>query len=108
MDHAGNSPIAPGLPYHIRSWYEGESMTPMPCYEIFQKVFRKPPVWMETVVGLEHAKSRLKELAQGRPGSYFILDCENACLIVPLDANRNSMIDSSMRRSQQNQLSGSN
>ena len=60
-------------------------MSPMQKYEIFQKLPSRQPKWVETAVGLEDAKVRLKELTRMFPADYFILDRENAIFIVPLD-----------------------
>jgi hypothetical protein len=59
-------------------------------YEIFKKDHSKYPVWVETIVGLEGAKRRLRELAHSYSDIYFILDCQNSCLIVPLEMGYNA------------------
>lgn len=60
-------------------------MTPVPRYEIFQKLPDKQPAWVESATSLDDAKNRLKQLAVMFPGDYFILDAENACFIIPRD-----------------------
>jgi hypothetical protein len=75
------------LPYPIRTEDEGESMSSTQYYEIFKKAHSKYPVLVETIVGLENAKRRLRELDHGYSDIYFIFDCQNACLIVPLKMN---------------------
>jgi hypothetical protein len=59
-------------------------------YDIFKKAPSKYPVWIETIVGLEDAKRRLRELAHSNSYIYFILDCQNSCLIVPLEMGDNA------------------
>ena len=58
----------------------------MQYLEIFQKLPDKRATWVERAIGLEDAKSRLKELAQMFPADYFILDRENSTLVVPFDS----------------------
>jgi hypothetical protein len=65
-------------------------------YEIFKKDHSRYPVWVETIVGLEDAKRRLRELAQDYSDIYFILDYQNSCLIVPLEMGYNGNLGLSM------------
>jgi hypothetical protein len=60
-------------------------MTPVPRYEIFQKLPDTQPAWVESATSLDDARDRLKQLAVMFPGDYFILDTENACFIIPRD-----------------------
>ncbi|MGD0966543.1 MAG: hypothetical protein ABSA57_21975 [Candidatus Acidiferrales bacterium] len=53
-------------------------------YEIFQKLPSKQPTWVETATSLEDAMNRLKQLTHMFPADYFILDCENAQFIIPV------------------------
>ena len=52
-------------------------------YEIFQKLPAKQPTWLEAATTLPEAKTRIKELAVMFPADYFMLETENACLVVP-------------------------
>ena len=43
-------------------------------YDIFRDLAETGPIWIEAVQGLDHAKARLTELLEARPGNYFIFD----------------------------------
>jgi hypothetical protein len=43
-------------------------------YDIFRDLVETGPIWIEAVQGLDHAKARLTELLEARPGNYFIYD----------------------------------
>jgi hypothetical protein len=42
-------------------------------YDIFRRL-PGGPMWIETVQDLENAKARLENLAESRPGDYFLFD----------------------------------
>lgn len=43
-------------------------------YDIFSGMPEKGPIWIETIHGLENAKTRLTKLNQLTPGDYFVFD----------------------------------
>ena len=49
-------------------------------YDIFRKL-PGGPVWIEAVQGLEHARMRLANLIETRPGDYFVYDASSAKIV---------------------------
>ena len=49
-------------------------------YDIFRKL-PGGPIWIEAVQGLEHAKARLTNLIQARPGDYFVYDASSSKVV---------------------------
>jgi hypothetical protein len=43
-------------------------------YDIFRKTPDNPPIWVESVDGLEAVKRRLLELASTKPDEYLVYD----------------------------------
>lgn len=53
-------------------------------YDIFVGLTDKQqPMWIETIVGLEAASERVRQIACEKPGNYFVFD-----------ASRNQIVDS--------------
>ncbi|HTP43881.1 MAG TPA: hypothetical protein VMJ13_04915 [Candidatus Acidoferrum sp.] len=51
-------------------------------YDIFRKFPDDRPIWIETVQGLENARTRLSKLCETNPGDYFVYDPTTAKIIV--------------------------
>ncbi len=49
-------------------------------YDIFRKL-PGGPIWIEAVQDLEHAKARLTNLIQARPGDYFVYDASSSKIV---------------------------
>jgi len=50
-------------------------MAPRPqAYLIFAGLPDGPALWLEAVYGLERASKRVREIAQQKPGTYFVRD----------------------------------
>jgi hypothetical protein len=49
-------------------------------YDIFRRL-PSGPVWIEAVPDLEHAKMRLTNLTESRPGDYFVYDVSSAKIV---------------------------
>lgn len=41
-------------------------------FDIFAGELETEAIWVEAVTGLDNAKSRMDQIASGRPGKYFI------------------------------------
>jgi hypothetical protein len=50
-------------------------------YDIFSGLPGNGPIWIETVHGLENARTRLEKLSETNPADYFVYDA-NAAKIV--------------------------
>lgn len=50
-------------------------------YDIFALGPQSDPLWVEAARGLEHAKRRLKALAESKPGTYSIFDSRLATFV---------------------------
>jgi hypothetical protein len=50
-------------------------------FDIFQKLPDGHPLWIQTVDGLEEAKSQLLHLATTSPGEYFIYNSQKGRVI---------------------------
>jgi hypothetical protein len=48
----------------------------IPTYDIFAGHVDRDAIWMEAVPGLGAATDRMKELAQEKPGAYFVFSAE--------------------------------
>jgi len=56
-------------------------MAPRPqAYLIFAGLPDGPALWLEAVYGLERASKRVREIAQQKPGTYFIRDLHHMVL----------------------------
>jgi hypothetical protein len=49
-------------------------------YDIFRRL-PSGPVWIEAVPDLEHAKMRLTNLTESRPGDYFVYDVSSSKIV---------------------------
>ena len=49
-------------------------------YDIFRRL-PGGPVWIEAVPDLEHAKMRLTNLTESRPGDYFVYDVSSSKIV---------------------------
>ena len=49
-------------------------------YDIFRRL-PGGPVWIEAVQDLEHARMRLANLIEARPGDYFVYDASSSKIV---------------------------
>jgi hypothetical protein len=55
-------------------------------YDIFKRITDAgPPLWIETVASLEHAKQRLAALPSKERGTYMVFDLRLGKFIEPLE-----------------------
>jgi hypothetical protein len=52
-------------------------------FDLFRVEETGGPIWVETVIGLEHARQRLDILSSFKPATYLIYDYEDAKFIEP-------------------------
>ena len=53
------------------------------AYNLFKEDENGAPIWVETVIGLDHVKERLEELARSQPGKYLIFNPTDAKFVEP-------------------------
>jgi hypothetical protein len=54
-------------------------------FDIFSGLPGKNAKWVESAAGLDAAKQRMKQLAAQHPGSYFIFNTWNLCVVSEVD-----------------------
>jgi hypothetical protein len=60
----------------------------MPIFDIFSGQFGdKNAVWIEAVEGLGSAADRMKQLAAGKPGPYFVFSTEKGAVVAAIDTS---------------------
>jgi hypothetical protein len=52
-------------------------------YDLFRKDEKDNSIWVETVIGLNQLKKRLKKLSSLKPGNYLIYDPTEAKFVEP-------------------------
>ena len=73
------------LPWSVPRSSGGESMK-VPSFDIFSGLPNsKEAVWLETVEGLGDACSRMRELAAGTPGAYFVFHAYARTILASID-----------------------
>jgi hypothetical protein len=63
-------------------------------YDIFSGSNDGEPLWLEVVEGLEAARQRIKELANEKPGTYFLFDCSSQKVLVSIDTTGDGQLGS--------------
>ena len=59
-------------------------------FDIFSGELEKDPSWLEAVQGLASAKERMKQIAEERPGKYFIFCVADRSVLESIDTLANS------------------
>lgn len=64
-------------------------------FDIFAGVFEQNAMWLEAVQGLDHAKTRMEQIASQKPGNYFVF-CSATHAVVATVGN-NKKLDSNAK-----------
>jgi len=60
---------------------------PNRTYDIFSGRQLDDALWLEAVQGLEAAQNRMQQLAQLKPGPYFLFSPDSQVIVSTLDSN---------------------
>ena len=57
-------------------------------FDIFAGVFEQNPMWLEAVQGLDHAKTRMEQIASQKPGNYFVFCSATHAVVASLESGK--------------------
>jgi hypothetical protein len=60
------------------------------CYDILRGTWDEIDTWLETVVGVNEAKMRMKQIAREKPGKYFVFCVVDQSIIASVDTGAKS------------------
>ena len=64
-------------------------MNRLSAFDLFAGSGDKDAMWLETVEGLDNARSRMERLAAQVPGQYFVFSVHNCAVVAKTDTTKN-------------------